>query len=239
MSGDSRSEWSDAGAEWRTRGVGQGASATRRICRNGRRAAAESRSSGGAKARRPCRHSAQQSDEVAARSGPRGCSAGARPPRSLGASPRFRGARGHAAPPQGAKRPEPRADAQAERDTDPPSSAAEVIAGAQGWSGVPAGHSTPDAEPSDSSAARAPSLRSTSACAGGAGLHRTEHVSAEEDAGCVTALLARSVPLGDWRTLRLGACQESRPDVFGLARRLRLGLVIEERCDSRKVKGTA
>ena len=110
-------------------------------------------------------------------------SAGDRSPRPLGASPRFRGARGHAAPPQGAKRPEPRADAQAERDTDPPSSAAEVIAAAQGRSGVPAGHSTPDAEPSDSSAARGPILRATSACAGGAALHRTEGARATEG-GC-------------------------------------------------------
>ena len=43
-------------------------------------------------------------------------------------------------------------------------------------------------------AARAPSLRGTSACAGGATLHRTG-AQRKEEAGCVTAPLARSVPL--------------------------------------------
>ena len=72
------------------------------------------------------------------------------------------------------------------------------MAGADGWSGVPARHSTPDAEPNDSEADRAPILRGTSACAGGATLHRTEGAKRlEEDADGVTASLARRVPLGD------------------------------------------
>ena len=85
----------------------------------------------------------------------------------------------------------------AEHDTDPlPSSAAaEVVVGAQGRSGVPTGLATPDAKASAnertgprSFAAQAPQP---------VGLDVTGRSEAEEDAGCVTAPLARSVPLGD------------------------------------------
>ena len=86
----------------------------------------------------------------------------------------------------------------AQRDTDPlPSSAAaEVGAAAQGRSGVPTGLSTPDAI---ASANERTGVRTVAPQAPQpVGLHTTGRSEAEEDAGCVTASLARSVPLGSW-----------------------------------------
>jgi len=87
---------------------------------------------------------------------------------------------------------------RAERDTDPlPSSAAvEVVAGAQGRSGVPTGLSTPDAiaRATERTGAR-PVAPQAPKPVGLDTTGRKEQQRLKEDAGCVTALLARSVPL--------------------------------------------
>lgn len=82
----------------------------------------------------------ERSASAAARAWPRVLGPRARPPRHFGASPRFRGAGGHAAPlerPPGAE-PRPSDSERARRPAG--SAAAEAFAAADGRSGVPAGH---------------------------------------------------------------------------------------------------
>jgi len=93
---------------------------------------------------------------------------------------------------------------EAERDTDPlPSSAAaEVVAEAQGRSGVPTGHTTPDAIASANERTGPRSFADPSASAGGAALHRTG-AKRKEEADGVTAVAGASCAAGSLRLFRI------------------------------------